>query len=130
MAVAANRMAANESRITITAKDEASKVFDRLNQNWKRLAAGSLISGLGVHSLANFINQSTDSANKLQGALLGLSSVASAFGQDVSAVKQAAQELSADGFMNITESANGLKNLLSSGFGIDQAMRLMIGLKN
>jgi hypothetical protein len=122
-------MAANQVQIVVSAKDEASKVLSGLSQNWQRLAASSVLAGLSVHGVATFMERSSESANRLQGALLGLSSVASAFGVNAAAAKQAAQQLASDGFMTVSDAAAGLKNLLASGFSLDQAINLMKGLK-
>jgi hypothetical protein len=123
-------MAANQVSITVSAKDEASKVLSGLAQRWKQLAAGSVLAGYGLNRFMNFMDQSTDSANRLQSAMLGLSSVARAFGVDAGAATKAAQNLAADGFITVSEAASGLKNLLSSGFSLEEAIQLMDGLKN
>jgi hypothetical protein len=49
---------------------------------------------------------------------------------DADSAKQAAQELSADGLMSIDDAATGLKNLLLSGFGLNQAVDMLNAFKD
>lgn len=87
--------------------------------------ASSLVSGLG-----NAIRQSVELSSTFSNSLIGLGSVARAFGVDADAASQAARNLSADGLMPLADSATGLKNLLASGFNLDQSVRLMNAFKD
>lgn len=69
-------------------------------------------------------------ANKYQAAMMGLSSVAAAFGADQTKARDSAKSLSEDGLMSVTESATGLKNLLATGFSLDEANELMLRFKD
>lgn len=92
------------------------------------LVAGAIY---GVKELTEFIfTKAVPAANQYTSAMLGLGTVAQKFGQDVDATKAAAQELASDGLMTIGEAAMGLKNLLSAGFGLPEAIKLMKGFKD
>ena len=71
----------------------------------------------------------------------GLASVADSIGNkfremghgmtvDSESAKEAAIELSEDGLMSIAESSTALKNLLLSGFGLDQAVEMLKAFKD
>jgi NADH/NAD ratio-sensing transcriptional regulator Rex len=75
--------------------------------------------------LRDQVKESIAAANASQLALSGLQSTAAAFGTDALKAQDAAKRLSTDGLLTVTESANGLKNLLSSGLNLEQANQLM-----
>lgn len=76
------------------------------------------------------IKQTTDASNKLENALIGLSTVSRAFGQDIERSKQAAVDLASDGLMSVKDAAESLKNLIGAGFGLEEAIDLMKGFKD
>lgn len=76
------------------------------------------------------ISSSVTVASKFQNTFIGLTTVARAFGQDVDQTTTAAQALATDGLMTVQEAAAGLKNLLSAGFGLPEAIQLMTGFKD
>jgi hypothetical protein len=141
----------NQISIIITAKDEASAklakftgslddtsqaagrsstAVQKAQMSWQSFAGIAVTAGVGFHSLTGFIEGSVTSANRLQSALTGLSSVSRAFGQDQKAATRAAQELANDGLMTVADAATGLKNLLATGFSLDQAITLMKRFKD
>jgi len=83
-----------------------------------------------VLGLTGELKSSLDSFNEYQSAMIGLSSVAAAFGQNQIEAKDAAMSLAQDGLMSVTDAGDGLKNLLATGFGLDQAINLMVGFKD
>lgn len=93
------------------------------------VAFGLLVDRV-LNSLVGGFKSSITEANRLDSALVGLSSVARAFGHDAGAAQQAARDLATDGLMNVGEAAAGLKNLLAAGFGLDQAIVLMHRFKD
>lgn len=135
-------------RAIITAEDRASGVVQSFGNNVGRAdsrlqsfgksaqgALGGIVAvgataGLTLSKLVDVALDSVDAANKNQAALLGLSSVSRAFGQSQDKANQAARSLASDGLMSVTESAIGLKNLLASGFSLDQAVTLMNRFKD
>lgn len=79
--------------------------------------------------------------NKADAAMRGLSSVANAVAKksremgsgmaaDAETARAAAVKLAEDGLMTISESALALKNLLLSGFGLDQAVEMINRVKD
>jgi len=97
-----------------------------------RMAASFGLAQLAVNALQGAFGQLRDqikdsiaASNASQLALSGLQSTAAAFGTDALKAQDAAKRLSTDGLLTVTESANGLKNLLSSGLNLEQANQLM-----
>lgn len=83
-----------------------------------------------VQGLGRAFSQAIELSSKMANSLIGLSSVARAFGVDADAAKDAAERLSADGLMPLADSATGLKNLLAAGFNLEQSTRLMEAFKD
>ncbi|MGB3684961.1 MAG: hypothetical protein WA991_03950 [Ornithinimicrobium sp.] len=144
-------MAENTTYIIIKAKDQASPALrkvageidqtsgtarkqsgtvKRLRDNWGGLAAISAGAGVAMYGLAGQVTRAKDSAKRLQSALIGLDSIAGAFGENADAAKDAARSLAEDGLMTVADSATGLKNLLASGYGLDEAIQLMDRFKD
>lgn len=73
------------------------------------------------------LNKAVQASVEYTNAMVGLGAIARATGQDINAVQNAAKDLAAKGFMNVSESAMGLKNLLATGFGLEDAMKIMKG---
>lgn len=71
-----------------------------------------------------------DASNELNNSLIGLSSVAAAFGVDAGKATEAARRLSEDGLMSVKSSATGLKNLIATGFSLPEAIKLMEAFKD
>lgn len=145
--------------LLITARNQAQQAFDGLSRQIKTVAgdatgatqslggldtkvkqsgAGATAAGVAFGMLAERMArglvgafQSTlAEATKLDSSLIGLSSVANAFGQGADKAKAAAMALAADGLMNVGDAATSLKNLLAAGFGLDQAIVLMNRFKD
>lgn len=87
--------------------------------------ARSLAAGFG-RAVSDAVRLSSEFSN----ALIGLGSVSRAFGVDTDAAKDAARALSADGLMPLKDSATGLKNLLATGFNLEQSVKLMNAFKD
>lgn len=67
----------------------------------------------------------------LQNSVLGLSSVAGAFGQNVGAVTQKARELASDGLIPLEDVSSSLKNLLVNFNGdLEKSVEVFDALKN
>ncbi len=99
----------------------------------KSVVAGQAIYDILRGTMTKVVSGYKDSiaaANRYQSAMTGLSSIAEAFNQDQVAARNAAKELASDGLMTVNEAASGLKNLLASGFGLDQAIVLMDRFKD
>lgn len=121
---------------------DASKATQKFQDNFAGMATAAATVGtfLGnvftkiassiVSTLGGAIADSIKYANQFQNAFLGLSGVASAFGVSATAATTAAKGLAADGMMPLSDAATGLKNLLSSGFNLEQSTRLMEAFKD
>lgn len=144
-------LGSNELTLTIKAVDEASAILkkvsqeidntnepikkqtgvvQRLKDNWAPIAGVTAAAGGALYGVMGAINGTFDEANKLNGALTGLNSVARAFGQDAGAAQRAAKSLASDGLMSVSDAATGLKNLLAAGFSLDDAVELMNRFKD
>lgn len=110
--------------------ETAGKRVGGLKDHVASLAAVAVTAGIATRGLFSFMGTGVTAANDLQAALIGLNSVANAFGSDADKAKVAAQQLASDGLMTVTDSATGLKNLLASGFSLDQAITLMNRFKD
>lgn len=152
-------MSRAEIELVLTARNQANAAFEQLNRQIQQVAgeSGKATEGMGgldrktdqtrvtsiaagaaiglladrlARSLVTGFKESIDAANRLDAGLIGLSSVAKAFGGDADDAKRAAQALAADGLLSVGEAATGLKNLLASGFNLDQAIVLMNRFKD
>jgi hypothetical protein len=84
----------------------------------------------GLRFMVGEMGRAITLSTQAQAAFMGLSSVASAFGVDVGAAREAAAALSSDGLMKVSEAALGLKNLLATGFNLPQSVRLLEAFKD
>lgn len=93
-------------------------------------AAGVMGIALGGAAIVNGIKSAVNASNQLQNAMLGLQTVARAMGQDIDGATKAAQDLAKDGLMSVNDAAEGLKNLLATGFSLPEAINLMNTFKD
>lgn len=121
-----------KSRLTeaIDAQQQATGGLNGLGGSMVTAVASSYLLVQGLQSLRTILSDSVTAANTYQAALLGLTSVARAFGQDSVAANDAARQLASDGLLTVADAAAGLKNLLASGFNLDQAITLMERFKD
>jgi len=151
-------MAKNDIDIRVGLKEEASKPLKRLSQDVKsfadefkeatphvegltasilRFGTGVAVGNLAVlaarkilRNLSTQFGDTIKAANELQSTMIGLSSVAAAFGEDQDRARESARALADDGLMSVKEAGEGLKNLLATGFNMDQAINLMNAFKD
>ena len=76
-----------------------------------------------IYGLKGAVTASVEFTN----AMTGLGAIAKATGEKVDVTQTAAKSLAEKGFMTVTEAAMGLKNLLATGFGLEEAMKVMKG---
>ncbi len=114
--------------------DTAGKNVEGLRSRTEKLGQGMLAMGAmgaaGLYAVKSGIDNAIGAANKFDAAMIGLSSIARAFGSDADKAKAAAQRLSDDGLMSVADSAVGLKNLLAAGFSLPEAISLMERFKD
>lgn len=153
-------MADNQSQldIIISAQDNASKqileiqnalnkVGEELNATASQtskatnsvgdMAKGFTVATLAANAITAGISQlrgefadSIKAANQYQSSIAGLSSYALSFGVTVKDATDAAKSLASDGLLPAAETANGLKNLLSTGIGLSESIQLMEAFKD
>jgi hypothetical protein len=85
-----------------------------------------------VNNLRDALNESVQVAASYESTMLGLDSVAVAFGHDVNQVRDAAMRLSKDGLLTPAQSAEALKNILAglNGVTIEQAESMVMAMKD
>lgn len=118
--------------------DEGATAASRFDGQVDRVGKTSVATGVILGNLAtrafdglvSAFKSTITEANRLDSGLVGLSSVARAFGQDTAGAQSAAQALASDGLMSVGEAAAGLKNLLAAGFGLNEAITLMNRFKD
>lgn len=92
------------------------------------LAVRGFLSAIDLAKQAFF--NSITAVNEYNSAMSGLSSVAAAFGEDQNEARDAAVSLAEDGLMSVTDAAAGLKNLLGTGFNMQESINLMNAFKD
>jgi len=109
-------------------KKDAKKFKNSL----KSISVAFVAVGAAVFGAKKAIEFFTDASNQLTNSLTGLGSIAGKFlGEDaIPKAQKAAQDLAADGLIPVKDAADGLKNLLATGFSLDEATNLMIGFKD
>src|SRR5574343_1973957 len=105
-------------------------VFSGLSGNMIKAAAGftSVYQGL-ILVKQEFLN-TIRMATQYQNAFIGAGSVAKKFGVDTGQLSVAMMDLTKDGLMPMADAAVGLKNLMASGFNLEQSIKLMNGFKD
>lgn len=145
--------------VEIVAEDKASSTLAKVSKNLRTIGGSSSSATNRVSSLGKTITGVTDSvvsfgksfglvftaaagvaiyagksvadaSMKMENALMGLTTVARAFGESQEGATQAAIDLAKDGLMTVTEAATGLKNLLASRFNLDESIKLMNAFKD
>lgn len=113
-----------------SASNQTQSFSSHLKESSLQLAALGAAATLALQRVVSGLQSAIDATVKQQNALMGLNSIARAFGQDAGAAEAAAKKLAADGLMPIGDAAAGLKNLLAAGFELPQAISLMERFKD
>ncbi|MDI6872151.1 MAG: phage tail tape measure protein [Bacillota bacterium] len=125
---------AAEYRQTVQEMKRAEQASLSLSERLKSQAEGfrtvAVAAGAAFAAIIYGMKTSTEASNQAKAGLLGLDSVARSFGQDADRAKQAAIDLAEDGLAPMTTYAVGLKNLLSSGLGLPEAIKLLEAFKD
>jgi hypothetical protein len=101
-----------------------------LMRDFSRLRNQLLVFAFMTAAIRAGFMKAVDESIKLQNALIGLTTVAKAFGAGAVEAKQAALSLAEDGLMTISEASTALKNLLATGFSLPEAVNLMNAFKD
>jgi len=89
--------------------EDSGRGLDRLGQGARGAGAGAIAAGVALGNLAGVVarnlvsgfRDTIQAANRLDAGLIGLSSVATAFGQDAEKAKAAAADLAKDGLLSV-----------------------------
>lgn len=87
-------------------------------------------ASLAFYGILQGVKEVVQESERFVAAFTGLESIATGFGQDADQAKEAAKSLAADGLMTVAEAAQGLKNLLLSGYGLPEAVAIMERFKD
>src|SRR5688500_18645633 len=113
-----------------SAVNKSSTSFGRLVGAHITAEAAMRITGAAARALGGFLEESVAVSARFNNSMIGLSSVAGAFGISADQAKGAAKRLASDGLMPIGDAAAGLKNLLAAGFSLPEATRMMDAFKD
>lgn len=109
---------------------QAATTVNGFNQKFLALATASVAATGGLLSTVGALSDSIQAINRYDAAMAGLRTIATYFKQDQDAATKAAQALANDGLLSVTDAAKGLKNLLASGFNLEQSITLMERFKD
>lgn len=121
-AVAAVGATARKTEVSVQAWEQAMRRAAAVGT-----AIGQILGNLAntaIKGLIDMFGKSIDNAVKLQNALLGLGALARSYGVDVDKATEATKRLASDGLISVTGAANSLKNLIATGFDLDQAVKI------
>ena len=114
---------------------DAERILSGTSQNAS--AAGrsiyiafAVMAALGVVKLIDKLEDCTQVAIDNKKALMGLESVAKAYGVSVEDAKKATQSFTQDGLLQMKSATTGMKNIISTGFNISESMKLSEALKD
>ncbi len=106
--------------------DEARKAAGGIETIQTGLVA--LGANVALNKMVGVMKTLTGETLELQNSVTGLGEVANSLGHNVDDVTEAAQQLEARGFMTLKESAEALKTTLSTGYGLQESIDLIIAL--
>jgi hypothetical protein len=118
------RGAADAQRIMQDTSNGASAAGKAIN------IAFAVTAALGVMKLIDKLEDCTQVAIDNKKALMGLESVAKAYGVSADEAKKATQSFTQDGLLQMKSATIGMKNIISTGFNITEAMKLSEALKD
>lgn len=126
-----------QTRVQQSTKSSAVAMGELENAMFRGSRAGAFVAsvlqdlaGTTMRAVYRGFQDSIKSASTFNNTFVGLGSIAKANGVAMDEAKRAAQQLSSDGLMAVSESATGLKNLLAAGFNMPQAITLMQRFKD
>ncbi|MBL8444793.1 MAG: phage tail tape measure protein [Zoogloeaceae bacterium] len=105
------------TKIIISATDQASNVFDAIQRN-----AGKLATAVAGYFGFKFFNASIDSAREFEAAMSRVGAASGATGDELAALKAAAEEAGASTAFTSVEAANALENLAKAGLSASDAV--------
>lgn len=118
-----------DERGAIDSLDKVDRKLKSTETSAKNLGF-AIVSALASAGAASFFKGTIDQANRLEASLNRVESAARAFGQSTVKAKQAAQDLAADGFLSLNQSASALSNLMATGLNVDQSKKFITASKD
>lgn len=109
---------------------DASGGIGSLRDQFLPLAGIAAGAGFAFDKMTTFMSGTIKSANNAESSMIGLNTVAKAFGSNAEDAQKAARDLAKDGLLTVSDASSGLKNLLASGFELPQAIKLMDRFKD
>lgn len=103
----------------------AGKATSTYEESMMKLGQTVAIAGAQLAVIGAGMKTFTDAAMKAEQASLGLNSTAEKLKISVGAVNNALRQVTSDGLISMTEGSRALQNLLQTGFGLEEAIRLM-----
>jgi len=120
--------------------------FDRAQEKTKvsTLAMGNFLGGLALKAvtairnavqsvaggITDFIQEGIGAVQRYEAAMQGLVNVGTKLGNQTFELEAAIEGLTKDGLLKVGDAATGLKNLLSAGFGLEEATQIMNTFKD
>ena len=144
----------NASRTLSALRQNGARTASAISSGFRGVTGvmGSFVSAIGsaqtalttlaaAYGATAFASKAMREYQDTENALIGLSSVADKVGADAGkfgknivinaeVAKEAAKDLAADGLMTVADAAISLKNLLLSGFGVSEAVEMMVAFKD
>lgn len=120
-------------KLIISAKDQnAASTIKGIERGFTSLkdSVFSMQGALSAIGITATLASATNAAKEAQNANIGLAVSARYAGQSIDGTLAAAQALTQDGLLTMTEASLGLKNLLARGFSLDEATNLMNRFKD
>lgn len=108
------------TRIVISAKDDATAVFTSLQAKVAGVAAA-----IGTYFSARLFSASVDSAREFESAMSAVQAAAGASGEELDALRAAAEEAGATTKYTSVEAAGALENLAKAGLNATQAVQAL-----
>lgn len=108
------------TRIVISAKDDASAVFTSLQAKVAGVAAA-----IGTYFGARLFGASVTSAREFESAMSAVQAAAGASGEELNALRAAAEEAGATTKYTSVEAAGALENLAKAGLGAKEAVQAL-----
>lgn len=106
--------------------DKVKKSILDMNMSFSQVAGGAA----SMYLVQRGISAAVEAANRLESAMVGLATMSRFAGAGMQEAQNAALKLSSDGLMSVAESSRALQNLLSRGFGLDEAIALITRFKD
>lgn len=111
-------------------KNTGGRIKEAVQQLGSALQEVGVIAGATFAGVTAGLALSIRESNRYSSALMGLRTIAERNGESFENVQGVLEKLTEDGLLPVSDAASALKNLLATGFSLDEATDLMIGFKD